>query len=755
MNQRHLIIFGFCLILLLSFLLGIKFVLAGEGPRICQPSYVLFYSCTDDCGGTLKVRLCDVACGKGCFPEEIVEECSSWQMCDANKKSCDCQGQCLETPENPRYYNNPTYSDRPDKNTGGSNLNLPVKLDWDDVESWGQLDGSQSYKLKMDGTEKMVTQSDFTPAACALESGTNYNWQVSACCGADGTNCSQESNWDFSTSLAPEPLSPPDPDWLGEEQVKDIPLPAALDWCDVEEANTYRFRVYVIEGGKKVCHPALVSIKDGKEFCDSWLLRKHRREPEQIERTLYSDFTDQQAYFFTKDTSYQWQAKTCTDEGGLKCQNYGQLWSFLTAEALPLTLAPISPPNDPAGEKPVGLPLTLDWQADIGTNSFIYQIDSTAAIATDSQTPLLNYPQLSLDTFYRWKIKPCWDYQGQECEESFSAEWIFKTTGQPPTLQQPLATAKNVPIPINFQWEEVSGAKSYLFKIWGGNLNLEKAVEKPEISLDFPDFEIRQETEYSWQVQTCAWEGGRACGQASPIQGFKTFRIPAPANPISPENNSQFFTDQRHLSWEGVPQAKTYQYQVKYLSLDSAEKDENCSALVGKDVFDSPKTTVATSDYLQLKCLGQYQWQVRSCLDKDCQETSNWSNSWTFSLVEPTGIGVGGLVPCGKAVDNPSTPWSERDPCGIKHIFLLIKMLVDFLFTRLVPLGLVLLIAVSAIMFYFSLPLGVTDPWTKIRSFWRSALIGTAIIFFAWLLVNLILQLIGYQVNIFGNWYQL
>jgi hypothetical protein len=61
--------------------------------------------------------------------------------------------------------------------------------------------------------------------------------------------------------MAPELVSPEDPDWAGPKGAEGIVPPVTMDWCDVRGANSYRFRIfYINSAGKKVCHPALTMV---------------------------------------------------------------------------------------------------------------------------------------------------------------------------------------------------------------------------------------------------------------------------------------------------------------------------------------------------------------------------------------------------------------------------------------------------------------------------------------------------------------
>ena len=704
-------------------------------------------------------------------------EVNDYQICPAiynswgtNPPTPECSGSCYPAP------NLKTLDDAsllPKNVSSTSQYKLPINFGWkDNVEKEVAKApnfctvGSYEFNITDPPLSKIVKDTQLQrsedPAyklKCQLKSDTAYQWRARACLDAGGTDCGEwPKNQNFNTSLSPESVSPYDPDWEGSTGAKNITLPVTLDWCDVKDAGSYRFRVYVIEGGKKICHPDLLSTSGGEEICDSWLLRKTRRDPEQAERTLYSDFLDENMDFFTKNTEYAWQTTVC-DENGLDCKINSQLWTFSTKE-VPLDVSfLVAPTNDPTGKTPVGLPSALDWNDKPGVNSFIYEVvpasggQKISESTNVSQSKPFDFPRLSLNTLYKWKVKSCWDYESKKCEPNFSEEWYFKTTGQAPSPTYPASGEQKVGIPVNFTWENVPGAESYILKISGDGLNLEKTLDKPGFSLDFPEYPVRQETDYSWQIKTCAWDEGKTCGQYSNSQIFKTFRLPPPQNP-SPENNGQFFTGDKYISWENVPGAKAYQYQIKYLSLAEKETDETCSALAGKDVFEQPKFAPANSDFTELKCLGEYQWQARSCLDNNCQETSNWSSSWSFSFLEASErAGEGGLVPCGRETNNPKTPWNEREPCQIKHLFLSIKIIIDFLLFRVIPIILVLLTIATGVIFYTSL--GEIMTMARVISLWKAAGIGLIIVFFAWTIVNIFLHLIGYNIGIFGNWYQL
>ena len=153
--------------------------------------------------------------------------------------------------------------------------------------------------------------------------------------------------------------------------------------------------------------------------------------------------------------------------------------------------------------------------------------------------------------------------------------------------------------------------------------------------------------------------------------------------------------------------------------------------------------------------LGNYSWWVRACLDEKCSNDArgDLSPGWSFTLVQPTPPAKFGLVPCGRVSDNPDTPWNEREPCQIKHIFLLLRNIIDLLLWRIGLTILVLLTIATGVVYYFSM--GAPTTMVKVKSILKSAGIGYGIVFLAWLILNLLLSILGYQFQIFGHWWQI
>ena len=110
-----------------------------------------------------------------------------------------------------------------------------------------------------------------------------------------------------------------------------------------------------------------------------------------------------------------------------------------------------------------------------------------------------------------------------------------------------------------------------------------------------------------------------------------------------------------------------------------------------------------------------------------------------------------GLVPCGVGIDNPGTPaWNETDDCELKHLFLLIKNLIDFALWKLTPLIIVIMVVATGVIFYFQF--GDASVLATVRRIWHYIGIGVLILLFSWLFLNFLLGILGFDINVFGRW---
>ncbi|MFA5355213.1 MAG: pilin [Candidatus Paceibacterota bacterium] len=682
----------------------------------------------------------------------------------------ECRGMCYPAPI-PNPLDDPSLE--PKNQLDETGYKLPVNFGWDDLteivsepENYCTVGSYQFYIAtttsdNASGTTKIVSGNqlqEITDSAyklqCELETGKEHQWKVKGCLDADGVDCGEWSELqNMTTSYSPELYSPFDPDWGGDEAghptQEEI---SSLKWCEMEDTEYYQekyfdgktyykplsFKVLVYYSETDECHDQLYKFGE----CQPKLLTAPQI-PVPREGLPPNELVDN-GYFFTKNTVYAWKVAACIDKDGHDCTEYSPLWRFNTG-SWDLGTVLSSPPDDTI--VPVGLPVSLGWSSP-GSNSFKYKVTGLTSGTTNNLNISLDYPQLSLNTVYEWSIQACSDYETKECEGSWGGPWRFRTTGKAPELNSFLGDES---IPVTFSWQEVGGAKSYILHVFGQGLDKEIKTKGTSAALGYPD--LKQELSYSWRVRTCADEEGNICGEYSGSKPLTTLRMSGPRNTY-PENEGKIYTEQRThvVRWSKVRGGDYYQYQVSYVNPSAEEENEECypKAIIPETITDQDGSTL-----LNLKCLGDYEWKVRACIDENCQEAGDWSDTYKFSLIMGENPErESGLVPCGRTQDNIDTSWDERDACQFKHIFLLIRNIIDFILWQFAPLMLGILVLGTGLMFFFSIRFQEPLFLAKMKAVWRSAGIGYGILFLSWTILNLFLMLIGFDIGVFGEWWK-
>jgi len=663
-------------------------------------------------------------------------DCSSWQKgSKATYKSidvatCICANTCLATPANHYYYDDPINKTR---QTDENNITLPVILAWDDVPGWKKTDGSyiwywpdwsvggsdnatadifaaRSYLLEIDNTNndlnesessggifrRILTTNEFNPQSlfypCFFNSATTYKWRVRPCCNEDGSNCQLESQstwWTFTTSGAPEPVDPKDPDWNGSGKATGISFDGLqAKWCRAyfqktkRFATSYKLNVTSDESGVQDCHPLMKidgSCQDDDIMADPVTGQVYSFiDTDNITKVPYPTFNQvrQDHALFTRDRTYVWKVKSCYDDIAQNCSDYGQAWTFTTKNDPIGAPSAQSPADDASGEKLVGLPVGLTWSMPDGANSFIYETSFISGERKTGQTTvpnsdsaagdiaLFDADNLKASTVYKWRVRACSNFNSTNCD-GWSQWFSFMTTGRPPKANTLAAISD---IPATFSWEAVENAKSYNFSLQAAGkdpvitvLNNEKTLEKPTHIVKYPD--IDQETTYYWKVQTCAHSDGTVCGDWSAENSITTGEITTP-QAISPAQGETVYADQlsHQLSWSEIKNSAAYHYTLTLVN----PAETNCQ----QDTIDA--ITKQTAITAQMNCLGEYTMAVEACVDAGCESVSP-KGEWSFTLEQRTPTNKNSLAVCGSGYDNPDTPWNEREECGIKHIALFIK----------------------------------------------------------------------------------
>lgn len=198
---------------------------------------------------------------------------------------------------------------------------------------------------------------------------------------------------------------------------------------------------------------------------------------------------------------------------------------------------------------------------------------------------------------------------------------------------------------------------------------------------------------------------------------------------------SPLWAGQIEFKWRGTG-AAFYKYHI---NLPSGEAKEAVIGSTFKIIYDLE--------------LGNHSWAVSSCEDSEGENCSSWSGLENFTIISAPPELLKGLVPCGRKYDNPDTDIFESKPCQLADIFLLFKIVLDFLLWRAGLIILVLLIIAIGLISYFSL--GSPTLFIQLRGIRDSAIRGYFMMFFAWLIINFLLAILGYRVSIFGRWWEI
>jgi len=113
----------------------------------------------------------------------------------------------------------------------------------------------------------------------------------------------------------------------------------------------------------------------------------------------------------------------------------------------------------------------------------------------------------------------------------------------------------------------------------------------------------------------------------------------------------------------------------------------------------------------------------------------------------------GGLVPCGRLCDDPSTPEDETRSCTTCDIFALISRVINFVLFTILPMVAALLYLISGLMILLSR--GDPGLITKGKNFFWTTTWGLVLIFGAWMITNTVLKSLVGDSDISNNWFRI
>lgn len=551
------------------------------------------------------------------------------------------------------------------------------------------------------------------------------------------------------------PLEPP-----SQLEITNSSFPVTFDWQDIEGAKSYLLRGRIdIPPGFWTAPADVVMVETNNDeiTCPYGLWDETEGSCISLP-SLESKYVDEDC-FFTKRTDYKWQVASCKEANGLNCGNFSNEASLRTGNEYDISNPVLSLPEN---NSIVGMEDSLSWQSHSCSH---YQKATITRLEDGEEKELitigginLNIDDLrnliwaeGLNKTFEWNVQSCFVRGNIRCEPSSITEtWQFKTGGEPPiNLRSNSSSRGNIEI----AWDKSAKTQSYSYIIAKDAEFNEVALEAKTNLLEAPITSVEPNTRYWWKVKSCADKEGDYCGDWSVEVGdFNIILNP----PEELKKTSDFLP--AAVEWkEENTGANFYQYKMAYAAKSPQETLDSCieGQIIPSDPSQNPPITSSPNFTLNEICLGDYQIRVRSCLDKDCNIASDYSQVFNFTAKTQPGAEGAGLVPCGRSSfsDNPGTPYNEREPCQIKHIGFLLQNILDFLLWRLGLIVLGIYSIMSGAIAYFSL--GGVNTLQRIKSIWKSAGIGYLILLLSWTLVNLVMSLAGFQAQFFGRWWQL
>jgi hypothetical protein len=284
-------------------------------------------------------------------------------------------------------------------------------------------------------------------------------------------------------------------------------------------------------------------------------------------------------------------------------------WSFTTLNQIAL----VSPANG-ALDQPVSV--VLDWVATTGISNYQFQADTTPSFNSpalrfgltsvgSSQTTVSN---IYFNQTYYWRVR----LLNANDTSLWSTVWIFNTLNSV-ALVSPVNNATNVNVNVTLDWAVVTGASAYHLEYsTEPNFNPSTYQSLGSGSSQFAVSGLPYGSVIYWRVRAAhpldstAWSAVWSFTTA-----YQLTNAPVLVSPADMANNQSISLT---LSWNSVPTAVSYQYQI----------DEQAT-------FSSPQSAITSNLNASISGLNYstvYWWRVRA---NNGAGYSPWSTAWYFS----------------------------------------------------------------------------------------------------------------------------
>ncbi len=498
---------------------------------------------------------------------------------------------------------------------------LPT-FDWTDVTT------AIEYDLQVSSTETFetltiettVSVSEYSPTV-ALIKNNNYHWRVRA---SDGTD---KSLWSPAFTFKSEPLYPAVLLTPTNTVSTDVALDVLIDWKDVRDAKGYILKIASDADMTNVLYTKDLTVSE------------------------YTPVAGE----LTEANVYYWNIIAYDDN---VTSESSETWTFRTEDIVPTDL--VAPANnmidlnlDRANKFPL---VTFDWENVNGATSYMIEIATDEVFTDPVIAESVNNSEFSTTipllegTKYFWRV---YATNGSYISR-WSETWNFTTEPVcPAILTYPTNEMKGIALDgtnkdmnDNFNWEDVTGATSYVIEVATDTEFTHKLVTDEVANSEYDaTVAMTEATTYFWRVYA---KKGEVMSRPSYVWSFETESI-VPAILTAPANNSEWAEYLTTFDWEDVTNAVSYNLEV------STVEDFSNTLKVDENVMAS-EYTVPLANALEEST--KYFWRVQAV--KGDGSKSRWSYVWN-TTVEPI-IPPTLSAPANEAVDvvlRPTFDWDD------------------------------------------------------------------------------------------------
>lgn len=248
----------------------------------------------------------------------------------------------------------------------------------------------------------------------------------------------------------------------------------------------------------------------------------------------------------------------------------------------------------------------------------------------DGDLTTLALSEMCFGTTFYWRTRA----RHSQDTSDWSAPFSFYVQAAP-ELNKPNNNSTNQELNLTVSWKRIGDNVSYELEIdddpeFGSPIDL----TTPDLSVEAE--ELRFGIDYNWRVRAIHTKD---ISDWSEVWTFSTVNT---VNLDEPANNAIDVKIVPVLEWEGIGGALKYQAQL--------DDDESFTEPLVDEMIEDPESILIVPIILEKE--QQYYWRVRALIAVD---TTQWSDTWTFTTVPPVGIDEPGEEMKYKVFPNPAT----------------------------------------------------------------------------------------------------